>query len=242
MHTHNSPDMHVRSRAGDLMDLSYIHIPLPGIPRSALSQACVDGDVAKAKALMAMGAPMVPPLPSTFGAVCLKGHVQVAEWLLGQAVVSANDLWECFTQACSNGQLAVAQWLWLHMPLEVSSDNIATVAHKACQGGHLHVLDWLNSVGALMNQELREALFHHACLQGCLDVAKWLHSLGGVDIHAKSNYAFYYAAFSQNAAHVAQWLFTLDPVRSAWPVWALRHLQAWPAPRDAWMRAVVRAS
>ena len=234
--------MHVVSRTGDLMDLLYIRIPLPGTPRSALSQACVDGDVTKAKALMASGAIMTPSLPSTFGAVCHKGHVQVAEWLLGQAAVSPIDLWECFTQACSNGQLAVAQWLWLRMAQEVSLDNIATVAHKVCLGGHLHVLHWLSSVGAWMNLQLREALFECACLQGCLDVAKWLHTLGGVDIHAKSNRTFFYAAFSRNAAHVAQWLFTLDTVRSAWPDWALRHLQAWSAPRDAWMRAVARAS
>ena len=190
---------------------------------------------------MAAGAQMPSSLmlPSIFQDVCAKGHVQVAEWLFGQAAVSPSVLLDCFARACATGHLAVAQWLWLHTAREVSLDRLAVIAYDACQGGHVHVLHWLNSLGLLVNQETREVIFRCACLHGNLDVAKWVHSLGGVDIHALCNTAFTNAAYALETAHVAQWLFTLDPVRSAWPPWALHLLQTWSAPRDAWMRGVV---
>jgi hypothetical protein len=58
-----------------------------------------------------------------------------------------------------------------------------------------------------------------------------------VDIHADNDDAVLCACFYGHV-RVGRWLVALDPAWD-WPLDAIKALQDWSPPRDAWMRAVL---
>jgi hypothetical protein len=105
---------------------------------------------------------------------------------------------------------------------------------SAVCSGRLDIVEFLVHRGV----GLSEHSFVSACESGRIAVAQYLLSLGGVDIHGDEDEAMA-TAVENGDLDTARFLFQLDPRPGAWPVHCMSFIQAWSAPRDAWMRSVV---
>lgn len=137
--------------------------------------------------------------------------------------------------ACTYGHLRTAQWLHAHDPV---TNEVAHLAAHACLAhvDSLHTVQWLLSVGSPIPID---HLFAFACSRGRMHTTKWLLRRGA-DLHFCSDRGFKRAC-ECGYQHLARWLIAREP-SWAWPGSHLDMLQTWTLARDAWIKAVVRAS
>ena len=132
------------------------------------------------------------------------------------------------------GRLAVVQFLADFLERKGMVHLLGPGLVSACWAGHLNIVQVLVGRGVAHS----DSMFTEACWGGHVAVAQFLFSLGGIDIHDEDDSAMV-CVVEQGDLHVAKFLFELDPRPGAWPVHCMRAIQAWSAPRDAWMRSVV---
>lgn len=193
----------------------------PYIVRHCLSAACADGDLDKAQYLQRKatkrGWDDADDRIDRFFRTCYRGHVHVASWMLHDILIPWEDSW------AGHGRLPERAMFY------------------AAHGGRFNAMQWLMTQSSNDFLAMEEG-FRGACVGNHLCVAKWLHAQvpDGVFRVLDLEESFAFTCCNGRFA-IARWLMDQDPDRP-WLHRYVRLLQTWSAPRDTWMRAVVRAA
>lgn len=178
-------------------------------PQDQFYDACVAGDVSRARRLICAGDVDVHAChDSAFCLACGEGHWQVAKWLLdcGGVDVHAREN-DAFMRACMNNHLQTAKWLAGIMGPDHMRRSHVTAFLSACVKGSLEVAQWLVEVGGcdIVTPTVVRFAFWSACNGGHLEMATWLGSVSHVDLRADKASVFE-GVCSRGNIHLVYWL------------------------------------
>jgi hypothetical protein len=111
-----------------------------------------------------------------------------------------------FGDACGDGRLTLAKNLHILAPIDVTAKQYRPF-RLACAGGHIHIVRWLLSIGAVppkLDEFPDMRLFLIVCRRGHLAVAKWLFSKLRVGEHTMN--AGFKNACAGGHLHVLEWI------------------------------------
>lgn len=179
-----------------------------------------------------------------FRRACERGHLAVAQWLIGLGGVDVHNVNDAaFSVACREGHLETAQWLVSLGGVDVHAENDHAFG-GAVMHDHIQVAHWLWSMGVVVETSSLVSLAQHATHANHRGMLQWLLQRPGMHVHILGDVLFQTATWWGDSEHndIARWLLDQDPSWTQWPVEAMRQLQCWSRPRNAWMRAVVTES
>jgi hypothetical protein len=214
---------------------------------TAFQWACRQGYLDTAQWLLASPQAYVDPHnfhDFAFRGACEHGHLAVAQWLVGLQGVDVHGFGEAaFRAACRNGHLAVARWLVSLGAVDVHAEDEEAFT-GAVYHDHLEVAQWLCSLGVVVATSTLVKLAQQAIHSNHRGMLQWLLQRPCMNVHLYGDLLFQTATAWGESSHnaIACWLLDQDPSWTQWPVHAMRNLQWWSEPRDAWMRAVVAAA
>lgn len=159
------------------------------------------------------------------------------------ANVTYSGKWWLLETACREGHVHVLHALgnYLNDSIVVAHDQY--LFEHACLNGHVPVLEMMVDLHDWNLGWHGSAGLQQACVGGHLHVVKWLLGRAGaaIDIHHDNDQAMV-SAVANGHLDLARYLLQTDTRPGAWPVDCMRAMQAWSAPRDAWMCSVVALS
>lgn len=86
-------------------------------------------------------------------------------------MVTHNDFNTYFQYACAQGFLQFSKIIYKQYTININS-NLSKAFVQACSGGHLHIAQWLYSLGVKTNTRSDQA-FRLACRNDHIDIVKW---------------------------------------------------------------------
>ena len=149
-------------------------------------------------------------------AAARKGNTQALQWATTAAYCLSMQrepeiVSVAFYDACAHGRLPAAWWLARQFGLAAHRDVVVRALRRACTGGHLGVVSWMNSELRLTMGEVRDkdvAPLFAACEGGHSTLIGWLVSayrLTAADVRARGSRALE-ALCRRGSWYVADWL------------------------------------
>ena len=162
---------------------------------------------------------------------CSNGYINEAKWIYfkGVNIHLFND--KALKLSCTHVYLYIAQWIYsiysypLYNYIDRANDiiyiysdeslirkalyNIQNIDiltntfYLSCINGHLHIANWLYSLGC----QITDNLFILTCACGQLNIAKWLYKYSNIDVNSYNNSSFEYSCINGHD-DVAEWLLT----------------------------------
>lgn len=129
------------------------------------------------------------------------------------------SIYRSFDLACNKNHLHVVGYLMKKYSDKLKWNEISAAFKSACKNGCLEICQFLYRSHFHKNFKTKnfddEIIF--SCCDGYLNLAKWLYSLNKdgciIDIHAKRDKPFYYAA-TQNQIPIAKWIVSITKINS----------------------------
>ena len=116
-------------------------------PESKFWDACVNGNLVRARELYKSGNVDIHADNDAFQWICGMGLLEVAKWLYSKGINIHKEDEYAFRLACWEGHLEVAKWLYsLPDKVDIHADD-DDAFHGALLESHFEIVNWFYSIG-----------------------------------------------------------------------------------------------
>jgi len=113
-----------------------------------------------------------PIYNNAHAAACRNGSMELLEWFHNNIPVATSNIRMSIAHVAAKGDLDHVKWL-----VERGYSPIECIASKAARHGHLHILEWLHSIGKL-SEISTNFICRKAARGGYMEVIEWLMQHG----------------------------------------------------------------